>query len=72
MSTLAKIDYELVVGIETHVQLKTKTKLFCSCAIQFGAPPNTIVCPVCLGHPGSLPALKIGRASCRERVYVLV
>src|SRR5436190_2587617 len=50
-------DYELVVGIETHVQLKTRTKLFCACAIQFGAPPNTQVCPICLGHPGSLPVL---------------
>ncbi|MBV8879091.1 MAG: Asp-tRNA(Asn)/Glu-tRNA(Gln) amidotransferase subunit GatB [Planctomycetaceae bacterium] len=50
-------DYELVVGIETHVQLKTRTKLFCSCAIQFGAPPNSQVCPICLGHPGSLPVL---------------
>ncbi|HLY08100.1 MAG TPA: Asp-tRNA(Asn)/Glu-tRNA(Gln) amidotransferase subunit GatB [Planctomycetota bacterium] len=50
-------DYELVVGIETHVQLKTRTKLFCACAIQFGSPPNTQVCPVCLGHPGSLPVL---------------
>lgn len=50
-------DYELVVGIETHVQLKTRTKLFCSCAVQFGAQPNTQVCPVCLGHPGTLPVL---------------
>lgn len=50
-------DYELVAGIETHVQLKTRTKLFCPCAIGFGAPPNTQVCPVCLGHPGSLPVL---------------
>ena len=50
-------DYELVAGIETHVQLKTRTKLFCACAIQFGAPPNTQVCPICLGHPGSLPVL---------------
>ena len=50
-------DFELVVGIETHVQLKTRTKLFCGCAIQFGAPPNTQVCPICLGHPGSLPVL---------------
>jgi len=50
-------DYELVVGIETHVQLKTRTKLFCACAIQFGGQPNTQVCPVCLGHPGSLPVL---------------
>jgi aspartyl-tRNA(Asn)/glutamyl-tRNA(Gln) amidotransferase subunit B len=50
-------DYELVAGIETHVQLKTRTKLFCGCAVQFGAPPNTQVCPICLGHPGSLPVL---------------
>src|SRR6185295_19297662 len=50
-------DYELVVGIETHVQLKTRTKLFCGCAIQFGSQPNTNCCPVCLGHPGSLPVL---------------
>jgi aspartyl-tRNA(Asn)/glutamyl-tRNA(Gln) amidotransferase subunit B len=50
-------DYELVAGIETHVQLKTRTKLFCSCAIQFGAPPNSQTCPICLGHPGSLPVL---------------
>ncbi len=50
-------DYELVAGIETHVQLRTRTKLFCSCAIRFGAPPNTQVCPVCMGHPGSLPVL---------------
>ncbi len=49
--------YEVVAGIETHVQLKTKTKLFCGCEVKFGAPPNTQVCPVCLGHPGSLPAI---------------
>jgi aspartyl-tRNA(Asn)/glutamyl-tRNA(Gln) amidotransferase subunit B len=49
--------YELVAGIETHVQLKTRTKLFCGCEVRFGAPPNTQICPVCLGHPGSLPVL---------------
>src|SRR5688572_390116 len=48
--------FEAVAGIETHVQLKTATKLFCGCEVKFGAPPNTQVCPVCLGHPGSLPA----------------
>ena len=47
--------YEAVAGIETHVQLRTSTKLFCGCEVKFGAPPNTQVCPVCLGHPGSLP-----------------
>jgi aspartyl-tRNA(Asn)/glutamyl-tRNA(Gln) amidotransferase subunit B len=47
----------MVVGLEVHVQLKTKTKLFCHCATEFGASPNTQVCPVCLGLPGSLPVL---------------
>jgi aspartyl-tRNA(Asn)/glutamyl-tRNA(Gln) amidotransferase subunit B len=51
------MDYELVAGIETHVQLGTRTKLFCGCPVKFGAPPNTLVCPVCLGHPGVLPVL---------------
>jgi aspartyl-tRNA(Asn)/glutamyl-tRNA(Gln) amidotransferase subunit B len=50
-------EYRMVVGLEVHVQLKTKTKLFCHCATVFGAPPNTLVCPVCLGLPGSLPVL---------------
>ena len=50
-------DYEMVVGVETHVQLKTATKLFCGCPVRFAAPPNSLVCPICLGHPGSLPAL---------------
>ena len=47
--------YEIVVGLETHVQLLTETKLFCGCKTTFGAPPNTQVCPVCLGMPGVLP-----------------
>jgi aspartyl-tRNA(Asn)/glutamyl-tRNA(Gln) amidotransferase subunit B len=49
--------YEPVIGLEVHVQLLTKTKIFCGCSTQFGAPPNTNVCPVCLGMPGSLPVL---------------
>lgn len=49
--------FEPVIGLEIHAQLKTKTKLFCGCPIQFGAPPNTLVCPVCLGLPGALPVL---------------
>jgi aspartyl-tRNA(Asn)/glutamyl-tRNA(Gln) amidotransferase subunit B len=48
-------DFEAVIGLECHVELSTKTKMFCGCANTFGAPPNTNVCPVCLGHPGSLP-----------------
>jgi aspartyl-tRNA(Asn)/glutamyl-tRNA(Gln) amidotransferase subunit B len=49
--------YETVVGLEVHCELSTATKLFCSCANQFGSQPNTNVCPVCLGLPGSLPVL---------------
>lgn len=49
------MEYEAVIGLETHVQLKTKSKMWCGCANAFGAPPNTHVCPVCLGLPGVLP-----------------
>src|ERR1700751_411300 len=49
--------YEPVIGLEVHVQLLTATKIFCSCSTRFGAPPNTNVCPVCLGMPGALPVL---------------
>ncbi len=49
------MEYEAVIGLETHVQLKTKSKMWCGCANTFGAPPNTNVCPVCLGLPGVLP-----------------
>jgi aspartyl-tRNA(Asn)/glutamyl-tRNA(Gln) amidotransferase subunit B len=49
------MEYEAVIGLETHVQLKTKSKMWCGCANEFGALPNTNVCPVCLGMPGVLP-----------------
>ncbi len=49
--------YKIVIGLEVHVQLSTETKLFCGCSTAFGAPPNTQVCPVCLGQPGALPVL---------------
>jgi aspartyl-tRNA(Asn)/glutamyl-tRNA(Gln) amidotransferase subunit B len=49
--------YTIVVGLEVHVQLLTKTKLFCGCRNQFGLPPNTATCPVCLGLPGALPVM---------------
>jgi aspartyl-tRNA(Asn)/glutamyl-tRNA(Gln) amidotransferase subunit B len=51
------IQVEVIVGLEIHVQLNTRTKLFCGCAVEFGQPPNSRVCPVCLGMPGSLPVM---------------
>ncbi len=51
------MEFEAVIGLEVHAQLLTETKIFCSCKNEFGAPPNTNVCPVCLGMPGSLPVL---------------
>lgn len=56
-SIAAHPKFEPVIGLEVHVQLLTATKIFCSCSTSFGAPPNTNVCPVCLGMPGALPVL---------------
>ena len=50
-------DYEVVIGLEVHAELSTKTKIFCSCPTTFGAEPNTQVCPICMGMPGTLPVL---------------
>src|SRR6266540_3260401 len=78
MSTLAlpKYDdvverYEPVIGLETHVELGTRTKMFCGCTTTFGAEPNSQTCPVCLGLPGSLPV--VNRKTVRvgiERVHL--
>ncbi|MEZ0324058.1 MAG: Asp-tRNA(Asn)/Glu-tRNA(Gln) amidotransferase subunit GatB [Hydrogenothermaceae bacterium] len=50
-------EFDVVIGLETHVQMSTNTKMFCGCKVEFAAPPNTNVCPVCLAHPGTLPVI---------------
>jgi aspartyl-tRNA(Asn)/glutamyl-tRNA(Gln) amidotransferase subunit B len=59
--------YEIVIGLEVHAQLLTRTKIFCGCPTDFGAPPNTQVCPVCLGLPGVLPVLNAAAVECIVR-----
>ncbi|MFD2169799.1 Asp-tRNA(Asn)/Glu-tRNA(Gln) amidotransferase subunit GatB [Tumebacillus lipolyticus] len=55
--TTTTSQFETIIGLEVHVEMSTNTKIFCSCSTEFGAPPNTNVCPICLGHPGVLPVL---------------
>ena len=54
---MSRNDYEVVIGLEVHAELSTKTKIFCSCPTEFGAAPNTHVCPICMAMPGTLPVL---------------
>ena len=54
---MAREDYEVVMGLEVHAELATKTKIFCSCPTEFGGAPNTHTCPVCMAMPGTLPVL---------------
>ena len=54
---MSREDYEVVMGLEVHAELSTKTKIFCSCPTEFGAAPNTHVCPICMAMPGTLPVL---------------
>lgn len=61
-------DFEAIIGIETHVQLSTSTKAFCSCAYNYGSPPNTNVCPVCMGLPGALPVLNSKVIECAVKL----
>src|SRR5438270_2205118 len=54
---MAELPYRIVIGLEVHVQLLTRTKLFCGCSTQFGLPPNSATCPICIGMPGVLPVM---------------
>ena len=54
---MAREDYEIVIGLEVHCELSTKTKIFCSCSTEFGGEPNTHCCPICMAMPGTLPVL---------------
>jgi len=64
--------FETVVGLEVHAQLLTRTKAFCGCPNRYGAPPNSLVCPVCTGAPGALPVLNGVAVELATRVALAV
>src|SRR6266568_4389986 len=57
MKTMPDLPYRTIIGLEVHVQLLTRTKLFCGCSTEFGLPPNSATCPICIGMPGVLPVM---------------
>ena len=69
-SAALETSYEPVIGLEVHVQLSTASKIFCGCSTAYGAPPNTQICPICLGYPGSLPMLNAGAVELAVRAAI--
>ncbi|HET9004736.1 MAG TPA: Asp-tRNA(Asn)/Glu-tRNA(Gln) amidotransferase subunit GatB [Gemmatimonadaceae bacterium] len=69
-ATAVRADWEMVVGLEVHVQLRTRTKAFCNCSTEFGAPPNANTCPVCLALPGALPVLNVHAVELATRAAI--
>ncbi|MFZ5564429.1 MAG: Asp-tRNA(Asn)/Glu-tRNA(Gln) amidotransferase GatCAB subunit B, partial [Thermodesulfobacteriota bacterium] len=66
------MEFEPVIGLEVHAQLKTESKIFCGCSTRFGAPPNTHACPVCTGMPGTLPVLNRTVVECALKMAAAV